>query len=70
MHPFHFGSDLRPAQDEPNLRTVAMTDRQVPACLDHIDDVVRRLAQSLLLIFHGDVLAVPDQRVAANGDYS
>ncbi len=70
MHPFHFGGDLRTAQDESDLRAVAVTDGHVPALLDHIRNVKGGLAQRLLLVFDGYVFIVFDQRVATDGDYS
>jgi hypothetical protein len=67
VHAFDLRGDLGAAQDEPHLRSVAVTDRQVPACFDHVRDVMGGLAQSLLLVLHVTFIVL-DQRVAANGD--
>lgn len=69
MHALDLGRDLGAAQDETDLRPVAVTDGQVPACFDHIRDVMGGLAQGLFLILDRDVLVVLDDRVSANGDY-
>jgi hypothetical protein len=61
VHPLHFCGDLRAAQDESNLRSIAVADRQVPAGFDHIGDVVRGLTQRLLLVFDGDILVIFDE---------
>ena len=70
VHAFHFCGNFRTAQDEADLRSVAVTDGHIPARFDHIGDVVRRLAQRLVLVFHRDVLGVFDQRIAADGNDS
>ena len=51
MHAFHFGGDLRTAQDETNLRAVAVTDRHIPACFDHIGNVMGGFFGGLVLVF-------------------
>ena len=60
--------DLRAAQDEADLGPVAVRDHDVPAGGDHVDDVRRRRAHGIVLVAERRVLAVADQRVAADRD--
>ena len=60
--------ELGAAQDEADLRPVAVADRHVPAVLDHRGDVPAGLAGRDVLVAHRLVLLVLDQRVAADGD--
>ena len=64
VHALHPVGDLRAAQDEPHLRPVAVADGEVPPAADHVGEVVRRVAQRLLLVLDGLVGGIPDQRVA------
>ena len=63
------GGELGAAQDEPHLWAVAVADGDVPAFLDHGDDVMARLLGGDVLVFHGLVLFVLDERVAADRDH-
>jgi len=56
------------AQDEADLRAVAVGHGNVPAGLDHLGDVDGRLIGRVVLVFHRLVLLVLDQGVAADGD--
>ena len=47
-----------------------MADRHLPAVLDDAGDVPARLAEGAVLVRHGHVLRILDQRVAADGDKS
>ena len=47
-----------------------MANCEVPSCLDHVREVPRRIPQGLLLVFHGLVLRIPDQRVSPHRDDS
>ena len=62
--------DLRAAQDETDLRTIAMTDGHIPAGFDHIGDVIGSFLGSLVLILNGLMFFILDQRIAADGDDS
>ncbi len=62
------GCQLVTAQDEADLRAVAVGDDHVPALHDHIGDVLARLLDSADLRGHVFVLFVEDQSVAAYGD--
>jgi hypothetical protein len=68
VHPGHFGSDLRAAQNIPDLGTVAVTNGDIPALFDHIGNVQARLFGSLILAFHSDMLVIPDQGIPTDGD--
>ena len=68
VHAFYLGGNLRAAQDEAHLRAVAVTDGHVPACLDHVCDVVGGFFCGLVLIFNRLTFLVFDQRVAANSN--
>jgi hypothetical protein len=70
MHAFHFGGDFRAAQNETNLWSIAVTDRQIPACFDHIRNVMSGLTQRLLLVFHADALVIFNKGVATDSYYS
>ncbi len=62
--------DLGTAQDEADLRAVAVRDDEAPALLDQIDEVDRRSHHGVELLRDGVVLRVGDERVAAEGDDS
>src|SRR5579872_272627 len=62
------GGELGPPQDETDLGTVAMGDDDVPAVLDHADDVAARLLGGDVLVADRLVLGVFDERVPADGD--
>jgi hypothetical protein len=69
-HRRHLGqSELRAPQDEPHLRAAAMSDNHVPAGGDHLGDVLRRGRGGRGLIGDRFVLAIEDQRIAADGDH-
>ena len=57
---------LRAPQDESDLRPVAVAHDDIPAVLDHRRDVPAGLAGRDVLIAHGLVRLVVDQRVAAD----
>ena len=61
-------SQLVAAQDEADLRAVAVGHDHVPAALDHVGDVLAGLLDCADL--RGDVLVllIQDQGVAADGD--
>ena len=61
--------ELGPAQDEADLRPVAVSDDDVPAVLDHRGDVPAGLPRRDVLVADRLVLLVPDQRVAADRDH-
>src|SRR6185295_6286125 len=60
--------DLGAAQDEADLRAVAVRQHDVPAGGDHRRDVRRRLADRVVLVVERGVRVVEDERVAADGD--
>ncbi len=60
--------ELRAPQDEAHLWAVAMADGDVPAFLDHPDDVPACLLCRDVLVAHGLVLLVLDERVATDRD--
>jgi len=68
MNPFHLLGDLGAAQDESHLGSVPVGDDQVPAPLDHAGQMCACLTHSYPLIFDSLVLAIQDQRIAADGD--
>ena len=68
VHALCLCGDLGTAQDEPDLRSIAVTDGHVPALCDHLGDVDGGLPGSLVLVFHRLVGLVLDQRIAANSD--
>jgi hypothetical protein len=47
-----------------------MPDGDIPARFNHIDNVMRSLAQCLFLVFHRNTPGVFDQRVATHGNDS
>ena len=62
------GRQLVSAQDEADLRAVAVGDDHVPALHDHIGDVLARLLDRANLRGYVFVLFIEDQSVAAYGD--
>ena len=62
------GGELGAAQDEADLRAVAVPDGHVPAVLDHRRDVPAGLAGRDVLVADALVHRVLDQRVAADRD--
>src|SRR5664280_2652104 len=60
------GGQLRASQDEANLWAVAVPDHDVPPLFDHGGDVLGRLVRRDVLVPHGFVHLVLDQRVAAD----
>ncbi len=60
--------DLRAAQDETDLRAIAMTDGHIPAGFDHVGDVVGGFLGGQVLVFNSLVVLVLDQGIAANSD--
>src|SRR5664280_625872 len=60
------GGQLRASQDEAHLWAVAVPDHDVPPLLDHGGDVLGRLVRRDVLVPHGLVHLVLDQRVAAD----
>src|SRR3972149_1718849 len=58
---------LRPQEDEADLRPVAVRQHDAPAFLDERGDVARRLAGVLVLLLDRALLAVEDEGVAADG---
>ena len=68
-HRVHLGlGQFRPAQDEADLRAVAVRDDEPPALLDQIDEMRDGTADGLVLLGDGVVLGVGDERVAAERD--
>ena len=63
------GGDFGAAEDEADLRAVAVREHDVPARGDHVDDVRRRRADGVVLVLERSVLRVADERVAADGDH-
>ena len=60
--------DLGSAQDETDLRPVAVRHHDIPAGRDHVDHVRRSRAYGSVLIVERGVLVVADQRVATHCD--
>jgi len=60
MHAFHLGGDLRATQNETNLRSIAMSDRYIPALLDHIGDMVCGFTQRAFLILNRLMMRILD----------
>ena len=61
------GGQFGAAQDEPYLRAVAVADGHLPASLDHLGDVISRLAGGHILVFNRSVRLVFDQGVTPDG---
>ncbi len=64
------GGKLGPPQDEADLGTVAVGDRDAPAIPDHVDDVVAGLPRGNVLVTDRLVVLVLDQGIAADRDDS
>ena len=60
---------LRAAQNKTNLRAVAVRQYQIPACFDHVGDVLNAFHHRFVLVGNAVVVIVLDQRIAAYGDY-
>ena len=63
------GRKLGASQDEAHLRAIAMADGDIPAFLNHGDDVPASLLGRNVLVEHALVLLVLDERVATDRDY-
>jgi len=64
------GGQFATAEDEADLRAVAVGHGDIPAGLDHAGDVIGSLVGGLVLVLDGLVLLVLNQRIAADGDDS
>ena len=64
----HVAGEIGAQQDEADLRAVAVGDHDAVARGDERGDVVGRFAGRLVLVGHGDFLAVEDEGIAADGD--
>ena len=68
VHTLVLGGNLGPAQDETNLRAIAMPDSDIPPGSDHVCHVTGSLAQRIFLVFNGNMLGITDKRITADGN--
>jgi hypothetical protein len=61
---------LGPPQNKTDLGTVAVGHNDVPAILDERHDMMARLAGGKVLIAHGLVVFIFNERIATDGIYS
>jgi hypothetical protein len=61
VHALDLGSNLGPAEDKADLRTVSMPDGHIPSGLDHVGDMERGFPGSIILVFDRLTLLILDQ---------
>ncbi len=68
VHVGDFASDIRPAQYESDLWSIAMGDYDVVSLLDDACDMLGSSADGIVLVFHGFVGLIANERISTDRD--